>query len=67
MREDGVDVKDAAAVDVWLQALRRSSPRKRRAKLGQELDLAGVHVENGRILVAVERPETLKDRHLLGV
>jgi hypothetical protein len=67
MREDGVDVRDAAAVDVWLQALRRSSPRKRRAKLGQELDLAGVYVENGRIVVAVERPETLKDRHLLGV
>src|SRR4029077_4773492 len=67
MREDGVDVTDAAAVDAWFQALRLSSPRQRRAKLGQELDLAGVHVENSRVIVAVERPETLKDRHLLGV
>jgi hypothetical protein len=69
MREDGVDVTDPVAVDAWFQAYRGSSPTKRRAKLGQDLDLEGVYVQDARLIVAVVRPpsEVARDRHLLRV
>jgi hypothetical protein len=69
MREDQVDITDPDAVDAWFQAFRRRSPKRRREKLGQDLDVARVFVDGDRIVVATARPvsEHAKDRHLLGV
>jgi hypothetical protein len=69
MRDDGVDITDPAAVDAWFQSFRRSSPKLRAEKLGQDLDVARVFVEGDRIVVATARPvtEPAKDQHPLGV
>jgi hypothetical protein len=69
MRDDGVDIADPAAVDAWFQSFRRSSPKRQAEKLGQNLAVARVFVEDDRIVVAVTRPasEPAKNRHLLGV
>jgi len=69
LRDDGVDVTDPGAVEAWFQAYRRSSPRQRRAKLGQKLDVERVFVDDDRLMVAIARPvsEAAKDSHLLGV
>ncbi|HSR25419.1 MAG TPA: hypothetical protein VLW53_17825, partial [Candidatus Eisenbacteria bacterium] len=60
---------DPDAVDAWFQSFRRCSPKRRREKLGQDLDVARVFVEGDRIVVATARPisEHAKDRRLLRV
>ncbi len=69
MRDDRVDSTDPDAVEAWFQAFRRCSPKQRREKLGQDLDVARIFVEGDRIVVATARPvsEHAKDRHLLRV